>query len=165
MVGNIGARAQLKFGAQGDVMNVGGRLDTLNKTIGTRICVSADTVCRTRRHCFRPIGAFVVKGRQGVTDVYEPLDVRLCDADRVDRYRAAFGALEAGRPEAAELFAALHRETPADACVAFHHRRLTAGETGTLIVMTTNEPHPLFHDAARGACAMWGAGNRPNRYQ
>jgi adenylate cyclase len=53
MVGNIGARGRLKYGAQGDVLNTGGRLDTLNKTIGTRICVSGDTVRKAPRHHFR----------------------------------------------------------------------------------------------------------------
>jgi hypothetical protein len=43
--------------------------------------------------------------------------------------------LQAGRPEAAEQFAELHREDPKDPCVAFHCQRLTAGEAGTLIVM------------------------------
>jgi adenylate cyclase len=136
MVGNIGARGRLKYGAQGDVLNTGGRLDTLNKTIGTRICASGDTVRKAPRHRFRPIGAFVVKGRHGETAVFEPLCPQSYDADWIDRYCAAFGALEAGRPEAAELFETLHREKPHDACVAFHHRRLAAGETGALIIMT-----------------------------
>jgi adenylate cyclase len=136
MVGNIGTGARLKYGAQGDVMNIGGRLDTLNKTIGTRICVSGDTMRRAQRHRFRPIGAFVVKGRRGPTEVFEPLDPRFCNADWIDRYDAAFRALEAGRSKASELFKALHREKPDDPCVAFHYRRLVAGETGTLIIMT-----------------------------
>jgi adenylate cyclase len=136
VVGNIGARARLKYGAQGDVMNIAGRLDSLNKTVGTRVCVSGDTVRKARQHRFRPIGAFVVKGRHEATDVFEPLDPRFCDADRVERYRAAFHALEASDPRAAELFEALHRESPDDACVAFHCRRLRVGETGTLIIMT-----------------------------
>jgi adenylate cyclase len=136
MVGNIGTRARLKYGAQGDLLNTGSRLDGLNKTIGTRICVSGDAVRKTRRHSFRPIGTFVVKGRQGGTEVFEPIDPRFSDADEVDRYGVAFGALEAARPEAAELFEALHREKPDDPCVAFHYRRIVAGETGTLIVMT-----------------------------
>jgi adenylate cyclase len=136
MVGNIGARGRLKYGAQGDVLNTGGRLDTLNKTIGTRICVSGETVRKAPRHRFRPIGAFVVKGRRGPTEVFEPLDPRSYDADWIDRYGAAYRALEAGKPETAELFNALQRERPDDACVAFHRRRVAAGETGTLIVMT-----------------------------
>jgi adenylate cyclase len=136
MVGNIGARARLKYGAQGDVVNIAGRLDSLNKTVGTRVCVSSDTVRKTRQHRFRPIGVFVVKGRQEATEVFEPVDPRFFDADRFDRYRAAFGALEAARPEATELFETLHREYPDDACVAFHCRRLSAGEIGSLIIMT-----------------------------
>jgi adenylate cyclase len=136
MVGNIGARARLKWGALGDVLNTGGRLDTLNKTIGTRICVSGDAVRKGQRHHFRPIGAFVVKGRREATEVFEPADPRCNDPDWADRYGVAFRLLEAGKPEAAELFDALYREKPDDACVAFHHRRLVAGETGALIIMT-----------------------------
>jgi class 3 adenylate cyclase len=135
MVGNIGTRARLKYGAQGDLLNTGSRLDGLNKTIGTRICVSGEAVRKTRRHSFRPIGAFVVKGRQGSTEVFEPIDPRFSDADEIDRYRVAFRVLEAAQPEAARLFEALHREKPDDPCVAFHYRRIGAGETGTLIIM------------------------------
>jgi adenylate cyclase len=136
MVGNIGTRARFKYGALGDMLNAGARLDGLNKMIGTRILASGDVVRKTRQHRFRPIGGFVVKGRHGVTEVFEPLDPQRCDADWLDRYHTAFGALEAGRPETAELFEALHREKPGDPCVAFHYRRLTAGETGALIIMT-----------------------------
>jgi adenylate cyclase len=118
------------------LLNTGSRLDGLNKTIGTRICVSGEAVRKTQRHSFRPIGAIVVKGRQGATEVFEPIDPRFSDADEIDRYRVAFGALEAARPEAAELFETLHRENPDDPCVAFHYRRIVAGETGTLIIMT-----------------------------
>ncbi len=136
MVGNIGSRARLKYSAQGDLLNTGSRLEGLNKTTGTRICVSGEIVKKARRHRFRPVGSFIVKGRHGATEVFEPMDPRLCDADWVDRYQVAYRALEAGQPEAAELFEALYRERPDDPCVAFHYRRLAAGETGTLIVMT-----------------------------
>jgi adenylate cyclase len=136
MVGNIGARSRLKYSAQGDTLNTGSRLEGLNKAIGTRICVSGAIVGKARRHRFRPIGSFVVKGRQGATDVFEPIDPRYYDTERIARYEAAFRALQAGRPEAAEQFAELHREDPKDPCVAFHWQRLTAGEAGTLIVMT-----------------------------
>ena len=136
MVGNIGSRARLKYSVQGDLLNTGSRLEGLNKTIGTRICVSGEVVKRARRHRFRPIGSFVVKGRHGATDVFEPLNPRDQHGDLVDRYEAAFRALETGQPEAADRFAVLHREYPEDPCAAFHCKRLAAGETGTLIVMT-----------------------------
>jgi adenylate cyclase len=136
MVGNVGTRSRLKYSALGDMLNTGSRLEGLNKTIGTRICVSGEIVRNARRHRFRPIGSFVVKGRQGATDVFEPVDAGDQHGDCADRYEAAFRALQAGLPEGAERFAELHREYPEDPCVAFHCRRLAAGEAGTLIVMT-----------------------------
>ena len=136
IVGNVGSRSRLKYSALGDMLNTGSRLEGLNKTIGTRICVSGEIVKKDRRHRFRPIGSFVVKGRHRATDVFEPVDPQCQNVDRVDRYEAAFRALEAGLSEAAEQFAALHREHPEDPCPTFHCQRLTAGESGTLIVMS-----------------------------
>jgi adenylate cyclase len=134
IVGNVGTRSRLKYSALGDMLNTGSRIEGLNKTIGTRICVSGEVVGKSQRHGFRPIGSFVVKGRQGATDVFEPLGDQKRDA--LDRYEAAFQAMKAGLAEASELFAALHRDDPDDSCVAFHCQRLAAGEPGVLIVMT-----------------------------
>lgn len=135
MVGNVGTRSRLKYTALGDMLNTGSRLEGLNKTIGTRICVSGEIVARVTRHRFRPIGSFVVKGRREATEVFEPLDPTHGDPDRLARYEAALRALAAQRPEAAEMLEALHRETPDDPCVSFHRQRHAAGETGTVIVM------------------------------
>ncbi len=136
MVGNVGTRSRLKYSALGDMLNTGSRLEGLNKTIGTRICVSGEIVGKAQRHRFRPIGSFVVKGRHAATDVFEPLAPEDLESDRIGRYEAAFRMVMAGLPETAEQFAALHREYPEDPCVAFHCQRLEAGESGTLIVMT-----------------------------
>jgi adenylate cyclase len=138
IVGNMGTRTRLKYSALGDMLNTGSRLEGLNKTIGTRICVSGEIVRQSQRNRFRPIGSFVVKGRQHATEVFEPLTeaVQGSDRDRLDRYDAAFRALQAELPEASELFAALHRDYFDDPCVAFHCQRFTAGESGALIVMT-----------------------------
>ncbi len=138
IVGNMGARTRLKYSALGDMLNTGSRLEGLNKTIGTRICVSGEIVRQALRNRFRPIGSFVVKGRRGATEVFEPLAAadQGRDRDRLDRYDAAFRALQAALPEAPELFAALHRDYSDDPCVTFHCQRLAAGESGTLIVMT-----------------------------
>jgi adenylate cyclase len=136
MVGNIGTRSRLKYSAQGDMLNTGSRLEGLNKVTGTRICVSGDIVKKSQRHRFRPIGAFVVKGRRGATDVFEPFAADDQDGDRLDRYETAFQALKSSLAEAAEQFAALHHDYPDDPCVAFHCQRLAAGESGVLIVMS-----------------------------
>ncbi|MBV9552337.1 MAG: adenylate/guanylate cyclase domain-containing protein [Alphaproteobacteria bacterium] len=135
LVGNIGTPARLKYTALGDMLNTGSRLEGLNKVIGTRICVSGDTVQQSRRHSFRPIADFVVKGRQGSVAVFDPVTQapgRAPDA----AYQAAFDALASGDPATADLFAALHRDYPHDPCVAFHYHRLRHGEDSTLIVMT-----------------------------
>jgi adenylate cyclase len=136
IVGNFGTRSRLKYTAHGDMLNTASRLEGLNKTIGTRICVSGEIVGKAQLHRFRPIGSFVVKGRQSATDVFEPLGAEDLHGDRIDRYEAAFRMLMAGLPEAAEQFTALHGDYPEDPCTTFHYQRLAAGESGTLIVMT-----------------------------
>ena len=135
MVGNIGSRSRLKYAAQGDTLNTGSRLEGLNKAIGTRISVSGETVRHTRRHRFRPVGAFVVKGRHGAIDIFEPLAAERYDPAMIARYDTAFGTLVAGEPGATAAFAALRRDYPDDPCIAFHCSRLAAGDTGALIVM------------------------------
>jgi class 3 adenylate cyclase len=136
MVGNVGTRSRLKYSALGDMLNTGSRIEGLNKTIGTRICVSGEIVGKSRRHRFRPIGSFVVKGRQAATDVFEPLAPEEVHTDRISRYEAAFRMLMAGLSEASEHFTALHHDYPADPCIAYHCQRLAAGEQGAVIVMT-----------------------------
>ena len=67
-----------------------------------------------------------------------PVLVPVCPADPpllLARYAEAYDALGEEKPEAAELFAALHRDFPTDAPAAFHATRLAAGENGVLVVM------------------------------
>jgi adenylate cyclase len=135
MVGNIGSQSRLRYSALGDVLNTGSRLEGLNKLIGTRVCVSGEVVAEARRHMFRPIGTVVVKGRQEAIEIFEPVDLRLHEPDRLTSYEAAFGALRANAPQAVARLAVLSAADPADPVVAFHRRRLEAGESGTVIVM------------------------------
>jgi adenylate cyclase len=135
MVGNIGSHSRLRYSAVGDVVNTGSRLEGLNKLIGTRVCVSGDVVRKARLHAFRAIGSFVVRGRQEAIEVFEPIDPRLHKPDRLASYNSAFDALRDNETDAVARLAALQAEDPADPLVAFHRRRLAAGESGTLIVM------------------------------
>jgi adenylate cyclase len=134
-VGNIGSRSRLKYAAQGDTLNTGSRLEGLNKAIGTRICVSGETVRQARRHRFRQIGAFVVKGRHGAIDIFEPLAAARCNPAMAARYEAAFRALESNERSATDAFAALRQDYPDDPAIAFHCARLAAGQSGARIVM------------------------------
>ena len=134
-VGMVGSHEHLQYTALGDILNTASRLEGLNKAIGTRICVSGDIAKKLSRYRCRPIGAFVVKGRHGATEVFEPVNPDRYSQEWVARYDAAYHALETDDPHAAELMAELHRDDGDDPCVTFHIDRLAAGETGVLTEM------------------------------
>ena len=134
-VGNIGASKKLHYTALGDTLNTGSRLEGLNKAIGTTLCVSGDIKRKALRYRCRPVGDFVLKGREEPTEVFEPVDDQRYSADYIARYEAAYRLLKAHRPEAADSFAALRREDRDDPCVNYHYQRLCAGESGTLVKM------------------------------
>ena len=133
LVGNVGTRARLNYGAVGDMVNTASRLEGLNKWVGTRIAVSGETARRCARHRFRPVGEFVLRGRRDALAVATPLTpAEAADQPRVLRYEAAYAALRAGRPEAGAMFRVLDQDDP---CAAFHCARLAAGQAGVRIVM------------------------------
>jgi adenylate cyclase len=134
LVGNIGTRGKLKYGALGDTLNTASRVEGLNKYIGSRVAVTGETAAQCRRHAFRPLGDIIVKGRKNALAILAPVSPADSPA-LLARYAEAYAALSKEKPEAGELFAALHRDFPADAPAAFQARRLAAGESGTLVVM------------------------------
>ena len=134
-VGNVGSSKHLQYTALGDILNTASRLEGLNKAIGTRICVSGDIANMVTEYRCRPIGAFIVKGRHGATEVFEPIDPQRYPAEWIDRYDAAYQALATAAPGAAAMMEGLHGDNDNDPCVAFHIRRLEAGETGVLTEM------------------------------
>jgi adenylate cyclase len=56
----------------GDTVNLGARLESLNKEYGTRIIISAATRTRlTGRYELRPLGQVVVKGKTEPVEIFE----------------------------------------------------------------------------------------------
>jgi class 3 adenylate cyclase/CHASE2 domain-containing sensor protein len=134
-VGNFGSADRFSYTASGDAVNAASRLEGLNKTFGTRLCVSGAAKVLCTGIAFRPIGSVVLKGKTEALDVWEPLHDGAYSADYLARYDAAFEAARMESPAAEAMFTALAAERPDDPLVNFYVERFGAGETGIRIMM------------------------------
>ena len=135
VVGNFGGEKHFDYTATGDAINTAARLESVNKHIGTRICISATTVKRCKRGDFRPVGELVLKGKSEGVVAYEPAASEDGDRAGLDEYLSAYELLSASDPRAAQAFRDLRDRHPQDALVGFHLKRIEAGESGSVIVM------------------------------
>jgi adenylate cyclase len=72
IAGNIGSRAIMSYTVIGDAVNLGSRLESLNKEYGTRIIISDATRVRlTKPQAIRPLGDVVVKGKTKPVAIFE----------------------------------------------------------------------------------------------
>jgi adenylate cyclase len=72
IAGNIGSSAIMSYTVIGDNVNLGARLESLNKDYRTRIIISEATRSRLDEHYeTRPLGAVVVKGKTRPVDIFE----------------------------------------------------------------------------------------------
>ena len=135
LVGNFGGGRFFNYAAYGDTLSIAARLETANKQLGTRICVSDSVVQRIVGFRGRPVGKLLLRGRSEEVPAHEPLTAER-HADPLTReYCAAFVKAEACDPAALPAFAALLGRHSGDGLVSFHLKRLLAGAAGVTVAL------------------------------
>ena len=135
IVGNFGGGRFFDYTAYGDTINVAARLETANKQLGTRICVSAALAEEVKDFRGRPIGDLVLRGKAEAMRAFEPLGAEQYNDAATKSYPEAFAQLEAVDPGALTAFAAHVGKHRDDQLAAFHLRRLLNGASGSRIAM------------------------------
>ncbi|HEU0083189.1 MAG TPA: adenylate/guanylate cyclase domain-containing protein, partial [Bradyrhizobium sp.] len=130
LVGNFGGNRFFDYTAYGDTINTAARLEAANKSLGTRICVSAAVAEGAEAFRGRPIGDLMLRGRSEPLRAWEPLAASDSDTPATAQYAEAFAKLEAGDAAAMPAFAALVGSHADDPLAGFHLRRLLNGAKG-----------------------------------
>ena len=128
IVGNFGGGRFFDYTAYGDTINTAARLETANKHLGTRICISENVVKQVPAFRGKPIGDLLLRGRTETLRAYEPVLPS-------DGYLQAFALLETLNPSALGSFAIEVGKNPNDGLAGLHLKRLLNGATGAPIVL------------------------------
>lgn len=95
LIGNIGSKYRFSYGIMGDNVNLGSRLEGLNKIYGTQIIIGQNTAQSAKDHfIIRKLGAVKVKGKQNPEKVYE----LIADKDQIleDNHKASIDCYNKG---------------------------------------------------------------------
>ena len=133
-VGNFGGRTIFDYRALGDPVNTAARLESINKQLGTTVCMSEAVLGADGGMPARPVGDLVLKGKTRTLRAYEPLFATSpAVRDSVEAYRVAYALMAGGEPGAKAAFEELLARNPDDGLARFHCDRLAAGANGERI--------------------------------
>ncbi|MGL1893135.1 MAG: cache domain-containing protein [Spirochaetaceae bacterium] len=91
LVGNIGSAERMNYTVMGDNINLGSRLESLNKYYGTDILVSEQTVSEAgNSFVFRPLDKVTVKGKSHPIMLYELLGYKRYQTKEDKRYQELY---------------------------------------------------------------------------
>ena len=121
LVGNIGSKYRFSYGALGDDVNLGSRLEGLNKQYGTEILIGENTADLVKEHFrIRKMDYVRVKGKEKPVRVYELLGVAGIQFSeekehQLQMYTEGFEAYQSQKwAEAFEIFQAGQKLYPRD---------------------------------------------------
>jgi adenylate cyclase len=135
VVGRFGGSGISDYRALGDPINTAARLESVNKQLGTNVCISGATIEQCSGFTGRPVGNLVLKGQTVGTEVFEPLTEELLNSPMIKAYLHAYNLMSEKNSTASEAFTIANEVYPDDPLIAFHLKRLENGETGTTIIM------------------------------
>jgi adenylate cyclase len=139
----VGAGTHYEYRAVGDAVNTAGRIQELNKQLGSRILVSQPAIGAAQSEFLvRDLGSFLLRGKSNAVHIYELMGTRaqatagqleLCT--RFAEAVAAMGDSQTGT--ALGRFREIHAAFPEDAPTTFFLRGLESGlnlERGAVVV-------------------------------
>jgi adenylate cyclase len=137
IVGNFGGSTIFDYRALGDPVNTAARLESVNKQLGTLICVSVSTLSGCPDAVARPVDKLVLKGKSQPLMVYQPVIGEEGEISHPDPdYQTAYRKMAENDLLALETFERMAMDRPDDPLVRFHLGRLRKGQTGEVITFT-----------------------------
>ncbi|HSC05731.1 MAG TPA: adenylate/guanylate cyclase domain-containing protein [Steroidobacteraceae bacterium] len=139
----VGAGAHYEYRAVGDAVNTAGRIQELNKKLGSRILVSRPAIGAAEgEFLVRDLGSFLLRGKSNAVHIYELMGTRArATAEQLElcvRFAEAVAALGDSQAGAAVgRFREIHAAFPEDAPTTFFLRGLESGlslERGAVVV-------------------------------
>lgn len=135
-VGNFGGSVMFDYRALGDAVNTASRLESVNKQLGTHMCISQATLAGCHASPVRTVGNLVLSGKSEPLLVFHPWNDGQggeVDEEAIAAYEAAYRMLPDQPDAARQAFESLAQRYPGDPLIRFHFSRLQRGEHGNVL--------------------------------